>query len=91
MGNRFLMIAVLCVVLGTVAAQRASGQDGWNTNWAFNLNPGTPDAPIAPRPFESDHGWGGGAQTQENVDGFRGCNAPGGWPCGLAFTGGDSD
>jgi len=62
-----------------------------NGNLAFNLTPGTPSAPIAPHPYESDQGWGGGAQPQQLVDGFRGCNDQSGWACGLAFTGGTSN
>ena len=34
---------------------------------------------------------GGGARPQQLIDGFRGCNDPSGWACGLAFTGGDSN
>ncbi len=59
-------------------------------NWAFNPNPGGPVEPIAPHPFESDVGWGGGARPSQMVDGYHGCNDPSGWACGLAFTGGDS-
>lgn len=64
---------------------------GANANLAFNLNPGTPSSPNFPHPFESDQGWGGGAQPQQLVDGFRGCNDPTGWACGLAFTGGSAN
>jgi hypothetical protein len=85
------IIAICYVGMCAFFGATTKAQDGWNINWAFNLNPGTPDSPIAPHPYESDHGWGGGAQPQEIIDGFRGCNGPGGWACGLAFTGGDSN
>ncbi len=62
-----------------------------NANFAFNLATGTPSSPVAPHPFESDPGWGGGAQPTQLVDGYRGCNDPSGWACGLAFTGGDAN
>jgi hypothetical protein len=60
-------------------------------NWAYNPRPGTPSAPIAPHAFSSDLGWGGGAKPAQLVDGFRGCNDPSGWACGLAFSGGNSN
>jgi hypothetical protein len=39
-----------------------------------------------PHPLESDHGWGGGSDPWEIVDGARSYSA---WYHGLAFTGGD--
>jgi hypothetical protein len=66
-------------------------QDGSKHNHAFNLTPGNAAAPIAPHPFGSDAGWGGGAQPWQIVDGYRGCNGSLGWNCGLAFTGGDNN
>jgi len=64
---------------------------GINANLAFNPDPGTPSAPVPPHPFESDAGWGGGSTPADLLDGFRGCNGPGGWACGLAFTGGNAN
>ena len=64
---------------------------GVNANLAFNRNPGDPASPIFPHPFESDQGWGGGARPQQIIDGYRGCDDPSGWACGLAFTGGNAN
>ena len=64
---------------------------GLNGNLAFNRNPGNPCAPITPHPFESDQGWGGGAKPAQPIDGYRGCDDPSGWACGLAFTGGNNN
>jgi hypothetical protein len=72
-------------------ATAALAADGVNSNYAFNLQPGTPAAPVSPHPFFSDPGWGGGAQPAEIVDGYRSCDGSLGWNCGLAFTGGDSN
>jgi hypothetical protein len=105
--GRFILLAAFALSLSWAqtnnAAQPASeplagdvssvlpSLPGLNINWAFNLNPGTPSAPIPPHPFESDQGWGGGAEPAEIVDGYRACNGPGGWACGLAFTGGNAN
>lgn len=83
-----VLVAVLALSLSTPLMAQTLGV---NKNAAFNLNPGTPAAPLAPHPFESDQGWGGGAKPNQLIDGFRGCNDPSGWACGLAFTGGDSN
>jgi hypothetical protein len=93
----FPLCLMLCLVAAPLAAQSAGGdeqktpsfdQNGVNANLAFNLNPGTPQNPNPPHPWESDRGWGGGTRIQDIVDGYRGCNQSGGWMCGLAFTGG---
>jgi hypothetical protein len=83
-----VLLALLALSLTTPLTAQVLGV---NKNAAFNPNPGTPQAPRAPHPFESDQGWGGGARPEQLVDGFRGCNDPSGWACGLAFTGGDSN
>lgn len=83
-----VLAALLALSLSTPLMAQALGV---NKNAAFNLNPGTPAAPRAPHPFESDQGWGGGAKPTQLIDGYRGCTDPSGWACGLAFTGGDSN
>lgn len=65
--------------------------DGSNPNYAFNPQPGANVAPIFPHPFASDPGWGGGNKPKQIVDGYRGCNSPAIWDCGLAFTGGNNN
>jgi len=82
----------LCIAAAPVIAQiNGTSAGGYNANLAFNLNPGSPTNPLVPHPWESDHGWGGGAQPQEIIDGYRGCNGYQGWACGLAFTGGNAN
>lgn len=76
----------------TSVVQNVSGVSGGvNTNWAFNLSPGTPAKPAYPHPFESDQGWGGGSYPQDLLDGYRACALRSGWDCGLAFTGGNAN
>jgi hypothetical protein len=73
------------------AATAFAAADGTNSNFAFNPAPGIPAAPVFPHPFASSPGWGGGAKPHQIVDGYRGCNSPNIWDCGLAFTGGDGN
>ena len=80
-----------CVLLTGMIVCNALAADGTNQNYAYNPNPGTLAAPIAPHPFESDHGWGTGTQPQQIVDGYRFCNGNPWFACGLAFTGGNGN
>ncbi len=63
-----------------VEATGPPSQESPSTNLA--LNPGQNDYP---NPLESDHGWGGGADKWDIVDGERNYED---WRQGLAFTGG---
>jgi hypothetical protein len=81
-----------CVfTLAIIGGAAVGAADGSKHNYAFNPAPGNAVFPVAPHPFGSDPGWGGGAKPWQLVDGFRGCNSALGWDCGLAFTGGDSN
>ena len=80
-----------CLFLTGMIVCSALAADGTNQNYAYNPNPGTVATPIAPHPFESDHGWGTGMQPQQIVDGYRYCNANPWFACGLAFTGGNNN
>ena len=85
----FCLVSVNAARVGATATPTDAGIDGGNADLAFNLNPGTPSSPDFPTSFESDPGWGGGAKPEQIIDGYRGCDDPSGWACGLAFTGGE--
>lgn len=89
MTRNYHSTCVLAVFMLSISVVNAA--DGSKHNYAFNPLPGAQAAPVAPHPFGSDVGWGGGAKPQQLVDGLRGCNGPQGWDCGLAFTGGNSN
>jgi hypothetical protein len=81
-----------CVITGFVLTTAAIfAADGSNANFAYNPQPGVPASPVFPHPFASSPGWGGGAKPHQIVDGYRGCNSPNIWDCGLAFTGGNNN